>query len=365
MHDNKIKRRLMLGIVCSLFYIVVASLSFAYFSKIIQIVIFCLIPLILGLFALGIFLKKEKIFKFTLLGVIAGILVIGISAIIVKTGIFENIDSAEELVELIKGFGIAGKAVFVLIQFLQVTFIPIPSTIVTAAGAMLYPAWEAILLCCIGLWIGSLVAFILGRTFGVKLVKWCIGEEMLIKYNNFVKGKDKAMFIYMFIFPVFPDDMLCLIAGLTTMSYPVFILVQLISRPLNVAGTVLLVDNIMAIPFSGWGIAVWILIAAVFVAVFILMWKYADKIEGFMIKFLSKITGKPIITDINAIYKIKTPPTAAIVKTEKTPDEIYQETNIKLTNIVNSKKAKQIEQLRQANETSEKILEKEDKPISF
>ena len=364
MSDKK-KKRLIIGIICSIFYIVVASLSFSYFSKIIQIVIFCFIPVIIGLFALGIFLEKEKIYKFTFLGVICGILIIGITAIIAKTGVFENIDSAEELVELIKGFGIAGKAIFVLIQFLQVTFIPIPSTIVTAAGAMLYPAWEAILLCCIGLWIGSFVAFFLGRTFGVKLVKWCIGEEMLIKYNNFVKGKDKAMLIYMFIFPVFPDDMLCLIAGLTTMSYPVFILVQLISRPINVAGTVLLVDNIMSIPFSGWGIAVWILIVAAFVAVFILMWKFADKIESFMLKFLSKITGKPIITDINAIYKIKTPTSDHIVKNEKTPDEIYQETNARLTNIVNAQKAKKIEELKQANETSEKILDKEDKPISF
>lgn len=362
--SKKQKQQLVFAAISVAISIFAVVFVFKTFTKAVQIALFCAIPAIIALFCLGIFLKKDKIYKVSLLLVYFGSVILIAMNLVIRTGLFDNIDSVDELVSVINSFGLAGKAIFILIQFLQVTFIPIPSTIVTAAGAALYPAWEAIMLCCIGLWIGSIFAFFLGRTFGVKLVKWCIGEDMLLKYNSFVKGKDKAMLIYMFIFPVFPDDMLCLIAGLTTMSYPSFIMIQLISRPINVACTVLFVDNIMSIPFTGWGIAVWILIAIIFLGVFILMWKYAEKLESFMLKLISKITGRPVIKDINAIYRIKTP-VNNVVKVEKTADEIYQENTTKFVNIANTKKARQIESLNKADETAEKILNKEDEPIMF
>ncbi len=357
------KLHLILAAVCLIVSIVAVILVFNVFSKIIKIVICCVLPVLAALWAIGIFTKKTKIVKLTLIANLVGLLVLVIAAVVIKSGILDRISSAEDLVEIINGFGVAGKAIFVLIEFLQVTFVPIPSTIITAAGAMLYPAWEAILLCCLGLWIGSLFAFFLGRTFGVKLVKWVIGEEMLLKYNRLLKGKDRAMLIYMFILPAFPDDMLCLMAGLTTMSYPGFILIQLISRPLNVAGTVLLVGNITSIPFSGWGIAVWIAIGIVFVALFIVTWKYADKLEQLMMKLVSKLTGRPYIRDIYAIYKIKNSEIA--VKEVKSAEEIYRETNEKLNEIIEARKAKEAEELKNANESSDDILSKDDKSITF
>lgn len=364
---GKQKRQLISAAICLALSIVAVIVVFVYkfFSLPVSIGVCCAVPALAVLYSVGVFLKKNKIFKIAFLVNIFGLIVLILAVLVVKSGILQRINSAEDLVKIINDFGAAGKAVFVLLQFLQVTFIPIPSTIVTAAGAALYPAWEAILLCCIGLWLGSLFAFFLGRTFGVKLVKWCIGEEMLLKYNRLVKGKDKAMLIYMFILPAFPDDMLCLIAGLTTMSYPSFILIQLISRPLNVAGTVLFVGNIKSIPFSGWGIAVWVAIGIVFVVMFILMWKYANKMEDGMMKLISKITGRPYIRDIYSIYKIKNTESEASVKMEKTAEEIFRETNEKLNEIIEQKKTKEIEAIKNADETSDNILNKDDKPISF
>lgn len=361
--NKKQKLQLIIAAVCLILSVVAVILVFNFFSQIIKIVICCALPVLAALWLIGIFTKKNKLVKLTLIVNVVALLVLVIAAIVIKSGILNRISSAEDLVAIINDFGVAGKAIFVLIEFLQVTFVPIPSTIVTAAGAMLYPAWEAILLCCLGLWAGSLFAFFLGRTFGVKLVKWVIGEEMLIKYNRLLKGKDRAMLIYMFILPAFPDDMLCLLAGLTTMSYPGFIIIQLISRPLNVAGTVLFVGNITSIPFSGWGIAVWIAIGIAFVALFILTWKYADKLEQLMMKFVSKLTGRPYIRDIYSIYKIEN--SAIIARDEKSAEEIYRETNEKLTELIEAKKVKEEENLKSANESSDDILSKDDKPITF
>lgn len=359
--DKKQINKLIIAIISLVAFTVTVGLSYKTYLPVLQIIMLSVLGLYLLLFLLGVFLKKERLYKLTIILIYFSIIFLAVATAIIKSGVLEKIDSVEELVAVINSYGVAGKLVFVLVQFLQVTFIPIPSTIVTAAGAALYSTWESLLLSCIGLWAGSLFAFFLGRTFGVKLVKWVVGDEMLLKYTSLVKGRDKAMLVYMFIFPMFPDDVLCMIAGLTTMSYPTFIAVQLISRPLNVAGTIFLVDYVTAIPFTGWGIALWVVIAILFIGVFVLMWKYAERIETGMLKFISKVRGKPIIKDVNAIYRIKTAPAVVDVPQEKSSEELFEEYNEKLQIIAKSRE----KELAKAEIDSQEIIIKKDKDINF
>lgn len=365
--DKKIliKKSIMAGISVIILLITVILCSSIY-SGGVKIALFSAVAVVTIFFLIGVLKNNEKLYKLGILTVYFGILILAIATVVLKSGIFENVDSAEELIKIIKSFGVAGKLVFILIQFLQVTFIPIPSSIVTAAGAALYSPWECVLLSSIGLIIGSLFAFFLGRAFGVRLVKWVIGEEMLIKYNSFIKGRDKAMLIYMFIFPVFPDDMLCMLAGLTTMSYPGFILVQLIARPLNVMSTVFLVDYLSLIPFSGWGLAVWCVIILIFGAFFVLMWKNSEKIEKGMIKIISKIFGRPIIKDIYTIYHIYND--GNVSKQAMDPnlntDSIVQLVT-KQTKFETKENSNEVENFENAYSTIKEIVNKQDKNIKY
>ena len=310
--------------------------AYQYFNLTVSIVLFASVPILLVLFMLGIFLKKPSLYKLALMIVYFGIIILISACLVLRSGILEEFLAAEDgkaLGQILqRRFGNYVYLAVIMVEFLQVTFVPLPSSIVT--GAAYYVCgqnpWLAILYSCIGLWLGSMFAFFLGRTFGVKLVKWIAGEKMLLKYNDLIKGKDKIMLIYMFILPVFPDDILCLIAGLTTMSYVGFTFVQLISRPLNVGATILLLhfgtSLTSVIPINKiWGICVWALIAAAFVALFIFVWRKADKIEEWMYKLISKITGRPILVDINKLYGIKTQTVAEVaapVETEEPAVEL-------------------------------------------
>ena len=104
------------------------------------------------------------------------------------------------------------------------------------AGVGIFGVWPAFIFSSIGQIIGSIIAFALGRFFGVKLVTWIVGEETLHKYQDMIKGRDKLMLTVMFLFPVFPDDVLCLVAGLSSMTWPYFIIVMCICRPITCLG---------------------------------------------------------------------------------------------------------------------------------
>ncbi len=228
------------------------------------------------------FSKKKKIIRTVLVLLIITIILVGIFLALYFTGLWEELNSVEKLKNLILSFGFWGRCFFVFFQFLQVTFIPIPSPILIIAGTLIYGPMQASILSFGGIMLGSAVAFFLGRIFGIKLVNFMVGEETRKKWTNYL-SKSKYSFAVMMILPFFPDDILCLVAGLTNMSWSYFILVQFVSRPIGILTTAYFSSG-EVIPYHGWGLVVWAIIAILAVALIYLTTKYNDKIEEFVAK---------------------------------------------------------------------------------
>ena len=231
--------------------------------------------------------KKRKIIHTSIVVfVITAILVL--SYFIFKwTGIWEYINSVDKIRGLILSLGFWGRLAFVFLQFLQVTFLPIPSAVSTLAGVLVFGPLQASLLSLSGIMLGSVLAFWLGRRFGRKLVSFMVGEETCHKWTNFLT-KEKYSFVVMMLLPIFPDDILCLVAGLTDMSWLFFVVTNLISRPLAIFLTCYLGSGSI-IPFHGWGLAVWAFFLVAVAVVLYLSFRYRQAIEDFVkLKFQNK-----------------------------------------------------------------------------
>ncbi len=226
--------------------------------------------------------KKQKILRSLIVIFCFLFLILGVFLFLKFTGFYEKINSVQKLKDAIISFGIYGKIFFVTLQFLQVTFLPIPSTIVTITGALIYGALEASLLSFAGILLGSAFAFYLGQSFGKKLVSFMVGEQSCRKWTAKL-NKAKYSFFIMMLLPFFPDDILCLVAGLTDMSWEFFIIVNLVSRPIGILITCYLGSGTL-IPYSGWGIPVWIVIIIATLILLYLTTKYQDKIDDFITK---------------------------------------------------------------------------------
>lgn len=240
---------------------------------------------------------KEVIYKLGFSVYVIAVIVFGIFSLLKVTGVTWNfmrdgVISADAIKEYILSLGNLGLVMFLLLQIAQVTLIPIPSNVVTMVGVGVFGVWPAFLMSSIGQIIGSIIAFALGKIFGVKLVKWIVGAESMEKYQGMIKGRDKLMLTLMFLFPVFPDDILCLIAGISSMGWIYFIVVMCISRPLTCLGNAFLADGALNIPFEGWGIVAWIAIVLIVGSLFIAILKYGDKIQEFMLSKFKRIKSK-------------------------------------------------------------------------
>lgn len=146
---------------------------------------------------------------------------------------------------------------------------------------MLFGPLKGSFLSCIGIIAGSIVSFFIGRIFGYKVVKWLVGKESLDKGLKTIKGKDKVILTFMFLFPFFPDDVLCFVAGITTVSPTFFIVMIFITRIISVFASSYSMNNSI-IPYdTWWGILLWIIFFAFTVVVAYFICKKGDVIERF------------------------------------------------------------------------------------
>ncbi len=197
------------------------------------------------------------------------------------SGFWEKVNSIESLRDYIASFKTRAVFLFVLLQFSQVVFLPIPAFITVGAGVLLFgPFWGAFY-SCIGIISGSIVAFFIGRIFGYKVVKWLIGEKSIKKGLETIKGKDKIILTFMFLFPFFPDDILCFIAGITTVSPTFFCIMIFITRIISVFVSSFSMNNNI-IPYdTWWGIILWAIFIFLTIILTVIIYKKGEKIEKF------------------------------------------------------------------------------------
>ena len=108
--------------------------------------------------------------------------------ILVWTGLWEKLNSVEKIKNMILDLGFYGRIVFVILQFLQVTFLPLPSPILIIAGSLIYGPFQAGILSLSGILLGSALAFFLGKVFGIKLVSFMVGKESQKKWSKFLSS---------------------------------------------------------------------------------------------------------------------------------------------------------------------------------
>lgn len=252
-----------------------------------------------------VFIKQQGFFKSVfILSICLSIFLVAF-ILVSKIGDFQNYPTdklkIERLVELIQSAGGWGMAIYVFIQVLQVVILPLPALVCYVPGSMVFGPLNATLLASIGVIAGSMISYVIGRFFGNKAVVWIAGQENVDKYGGFLAKRGKPVFLVMQILPFFPDDILCMLAGMTKMNFAFFSAVIVLVRPLIIA-FYCFVGGGTIIPYSGWGLAVWAAIFLVCIAFIVLCIKYQDRVEKWLVAKFKK--GKD--DEIDAAIQVET-----------------------------------------------------------
>lgn len=233
---------------------------------------------------------KKTILRLIISGLVIVALVVGGYFIFKALGLTDL--TREQLQAYISSKGAIAPLIFIVVSFLQVTLIPIPGAITIVAGSYLFGPWLSFLYSYIGMMLGAIFAFALGRWIGKPYINWVAGsKEKADDWIKKLKGRETVFLFFAFLLPLFPDDLLCSIAGILPIRWATFIVMQLITRITSIGATLLFMSGEI-IPYHGWGLIVIALLIVLCVVAFILSLKYAEKLNGYFNKLVNKISSK-------------------------------------------------------------------------
>ncbi|MGX7075725.1 TVP38/TMEM64 family protein [Globicatella sanguinis] len=174
--------------------------------------------------------KKRSLIRYTtIVGIIFTVIA---SFFIAQSSFFKPGGGFNELLEKL---GIIGPIVFIFLQITQTIYPIIPMGLTNVIGNLVFGTWLGFLCNVTGMLIGSCINFYLGRRFGESVVKAFISDEQYEKYISKI-GDSKAferLIIIGFILPVFPDDIFCMISGMSKLTFKRFFILVLLCRPIS------------------------------------------------------------------------------------------------------------------------------------
>ena len=241
----------------------------------------------IGVLALGVVIQilllcqKEKLCKSLFAFQITMAVVLALFLILKTSGLLNEISDLERVKQLILQSGGFGILICFVLIIVNVVILPAPALVFYLAITAVYGSWMGFFISYIGVVIGSLIAFYIGRKLGKRAVTWIVGKEKTEKYSKILNKKGKVPFLIMQLLPFFPDDILCMVAGLSTMSYKYITLSLLLVKPFYIACVCFLGDGDI-IPFHGWGIPVWIGILALILVFCVIYFKNQNKIDDWL-----------------------------------------------------------------------------------
>ncbi|WP_181429476.1 TVP38/TMEM64 family protein [Enterococcus plantarum] len=179
---------------------------------------------------MSIALSRKIINCISIVGIIA---TIAVTIYFIRLGVFKDVDALRGLVG---DSVILGPILFMLIQIIQVVIPIIPGGISCVAGVLIFGPFAGFIYNYVGIAIGSVIIFLLGRQYGKPFILSLVSDKTYNKYIGWLDNEKRfeRLFALAIFLPIAPDDALCLMAGLTKMSLKKFTLIIILAKPVSI-----------------------------------------------------------------------------------------------------------------------------------
>jgi uncharacterized membrane protein YdjX (TVP38/TMEM64 family) len=168
--------------------------------------------------------RRTIAIRFAVAAVVIGVLALATLPLISFFG------DPKKVEQLITNAGAWGPLVFILIQIGQVFAAPVPGQVTGFVGGFLFGAGLGTLYSTIGGVIGCTLVFLLSRRLGRPFVERFVRKKTLDRFDYLSDSGGQLVLLIIFLVPIFPDDLICYIAGLTRIPISRLVLITLIGR---------------------------------------------------------------------------------------------------------------------------------------
>lgn len=167
------------------------------------------------------------------LSIILLAIVLAVLIVMLKAYLDGHFNSVESFQKYISRFGCFGPIFLTVFQAVQVVLPVLPGFLGCAVGSVMFGPFVGFLCNYIGISAGSIIAFFLARRFGAPLIRDIFPSD---KYKKWATWAETSRSYITFLFfamllPLFPDDYLCYLSGITEIKAKKFIWIIVLGKP--------------------------------------------------------------------------------------------------------------------------------------
>lgn len=161
----------------------------------------------------------------------------------------------EAVITSIQELGFWGPIVLFCLLVLQVFLALIPGHALMLAGSYVFGFTTSLLITVSSTVLGSQIAFLIARRFGRKVIHRLADADHIAKWENASALHGGLFYFFSFVLPIFPSDLMCYVAGLSTLSSRRFLLANFSGRLVCAAFLTLVGSNGLKMPVTFWAAA--------------------------------------------------------------------------------------------------------------
>jgi uncharacterized membrane protein YdjX (TVP38/TMEM64 family) len=172
-------------------------------------------------------IDRSRIFK-------AGLFIIGLTVLwhyaAPVRDLLALVRDRDSLMLYLESYGDLGMLLMFILLFVQVIVAAVPGHLIMIAGGYLYGFTVAFLVTHTSTVIASQVAYWLARTYGRPVVGRLASPDLVETWTQRAERQGVVFFLFSFILPIFPSDVMNFVAGLSGLSSRKFLAANFFGR---------------------------------------------------------------------------------------------------------------------------------------
>ncbi|MCM3690842.1 TVP38/TMEM64 family protein [Neobacillus niacini] len=120
--------------------------------------------------------------------------------------------------------------IYFTICFLQPILLPFPEAATVGAGSAVLGSFPAACIGFVGTLSGIIFAYFIAKFGGQTIIRKWVKDHHLKQYERYVSRNEISILFILFMIPILPDEIICIGAGLSGVSFRRFLIIACIAK---------------------------------------------------------------------------------------------------------------------------------------
>lgn len=124
--------------------------------------------------------------------------------------------------------------VYFITCFLQPIILPLPEPLTIMTGSAILGRFNGAMVGFLGTILGIVTMYFISRYAGEKFILKIVKKEKLEKFNEYIRKNENSILLLLFIFPILPDEVICIGSGVAKIKGHKFIIIACLAKLVTV-----------------------------------------------------------------------------------------------------------------------------------